>query len=198
MIEQSQAVSLITTTRQLSPQLIEVSYTLKNTTANRILVFDHYVAFGLGSKAIRDEFGVNIFLDQSDSLRLVRGVFGTPPFMSVVARPPIVVSPVEPGATLSGSVRVAQPTSESNVFFPAAQCDPARAVITTRARLQIGWVEFRPTMTFRELVFDEKKFVNIGSSWGQPVQRVAEADISGVAFRVCRYPGQFDRPALAQ
>ena len=198
MIDQPLAVSLITTTRQVSPQLMEVSYVLKNTTANRILVFDHYVAFGPGSKAILDEFGVNIFLDQSDALRLVRGVFGTPPSMSVVTRPPILVSPVEPGGTLSGSVRMAQPTSESNVFFPAAACDPARAITTSRVRLQIGWVEFRPTMTFRELVFGEKKFVNIGSSWGQPVQRVAEAEISGVAFRVCRYPGQFDRPVLTQ
>ncbi len=176
---------------------VEVHYVLTNTTASRILVFDHHVHFGPKSVVQRDETGVNIGLDSDGGVRLVRGIFSPPMYMSVIARPPVLVTPVEAGGVAKGFIRVALPLVESNIFFPKQPCDASKAVIPKRVRLQIGWVEMRPEMTFREYVIDGKKFANIASNWGQPVQRIAETLVA-TNLKVCPYPGRFDSAVLTQ
>lgn len=176
---------------------IDIHYEMANTTSSRILVFDHHLYFGPKSVVQLDETGVNIGLDSDGGVRLVRGIFSPPIYMSVFARPPVLVTPVEPGGVAKGTIQVAVPSVESNIFFPKVPCDAAKAVVPKRVRLQIGWVEMRPEMTFREYVIDGKKFANIGSNWGQPVQRVAEASVSA-NLKVCPYPGRFDSAVLTQ
>lgn len=182
---------------QTSGTDVEIRYTLTNTTSSRIVVFDHHLRFGPKSVVLRDETGINLGLDSDGGARLVRGVFSPPVYMSIFARPPVLVTPLEPGAAAAGSIRIATPSVESNIFFPDAPCDGASAVTPKRVRLQIGWVEMRSEMTFREYVIDGKKYVNIGSNWGQPVQRVAESVIS-TPLKVCPYPGRFESAVLTQ
>ena len=198
MGNESLAVQLSAVVASTTATEISINYALKNTTNARIVVFDHYVYFGEKSVAHRDPGGVNVFLDADGSARLVRGVFSPPIYMAVASRPPILVSPVEPGASLTGVIRLAVPTAESNIFFPRISCDVANARRIKHVRLQLGWLEHGSNMTFRELVIDDKKFFNIGSDWGQPVQRVAEVNIAGLSILVCPYPGRFDGPLLTK
>lgn len=198
MVKQAAGVELKVSVVAQTANEISLRYDLKNDRDAPIHVFDQQMYFDSKVVVKHDENGAYIFLDDDHSVRLVRGIISPPFFMSVLARPPIVVSTLESGKERSGIIKLILPATEANLFFPPKPCDPKTVKLVDKLKLQIGWVEHREKMAFREIQVDGKPFKNISGAWGAPIQYVAEKEISVKAVGICPYPERFDRPLLNQ
>jgi hypothetical protein len=177
---------------------ITLQYAVENSTGGRIYAFDLPLYFDSKGVTKLAESGAYVFLDGERTARIVRGIVAPPMYMSVSRRPPIVASQVEPGASKTGTIKLALPLSEANPFFPPQECDAKSAKPIARLLLQIGWVEQRPETQTAKVVVDGKELLRLTGGWGAPLQRVAQVEVAVRGVGLCPYSGQFDRAQLRQ
>lgn len=177
---------------------ITLKYSLENGSAERIYAFDLVLYFDAKGATKLAETGAYVFADGDHAVRVVRGIIAPPMFMSVSRRPPIVASPVEPGAAKSGTIKLALPLAEASPFFAPQECEASSAKPIARLLLQIGWVEHRPQTATGTFAVDGKELVRLNGGWGSPVQRVAQTEIPVRGVALCPRSGPFDRPQLRQ
>jgi len=167
---------------------------------NSVALLDRHSLLYFDSKGATklSDAGAYVFMDGERTARVVRGVVAPPMFMSVSRRPPIVASPVEPGASKRGTIKLALPLTEANPYFPPQECDPKRVIQISRLLIQIGWVEHRQKTTAGKFVIDGTELVRLTGGWGSPVQRIAQTEVAVRGVELCPRAGQFDRPLLRQ
>lgn len=177
---------------------ITLQYVLENSTGGRIYAFDLPLYFDSKGATKLAETGAYVFLDGERTARIVRGIVAPPMYMSVSRRPPIVASQVEPGASKTGTIKLALPLSEANPYFPGQECDAKSAKPIARLLMQIGWVEQRPEAQTAKVLVDGKELLRLTGGWGAPLQRVAQVEVAVRGVGLCPYSGQFDRAQLRQ
>ena len=198
MSDMALAIDLRANVVAQSDSEVTLQYALQNSTAGRIYAFDSLLYFDSKGATKLAETGAYVFLDGERTVRVVRGIVAPPMFMSVSRRPPIVGSPVEPGASKRGTIKLALPLSEANPYFPPQECDPKAARPIARLLLQIGWVEHRQETVTGKLVVDGNELVRMTGGWGTPVQRVAQTEVAVRGVGLCTHAAPFDRPQLTQ
>ncbi len=179
-------------------QQIELTYHVRNMSKNRIYVFTPMLRYGLKATIKRDDEGAHVFLEGNHTARLLRGLIAPPLYMSVARRPPVVVTAVEAAASYVATIRLALPLTEANPFFPSQECDLRSAYSISELKLQVGWVEARTGMALGEVSVDGVTLLRLSGGWGAPLQRVLETVVPVTGVALCKYAGQFDRPALTQ
>lgn len=177
---------------------IILHYAIDNSTAGHIYVFDTLLYFDAKGATKLAETGAYVFFDGDKTARIVRGIVAPPMFMSASRRPPIVGTPVEPGRSKTGRIRLALPLAESNPYFPPQECDDSPTKPVARLLLQIGWIEQRQETKTAKLIVDDKELVRMVGGWGSPVQRVAQTELPVRGVGLCPRPAPFDRPQLTQ
>lgn len=198
MSDMALAVDLKANVVAQSESEMTLQYALENATGGLIYAFDSVLYFDSKGATKISETDAYVFMDGERTARVVRGIVAPPMFMSVSRRPPIVASPVEPGASKRGIIKLALPLSESNPYFPPQECDPQTVSQISRLLIQIGWVEHRQKTVTGKLVVDGKELVRMTGGWGSPVQRVAQTEVAVRGIGLCPRAGQFDRPQLRQ
>jgi hypothetical protein len=198
MMDLTFAATLSAQVVEQSAQEITLQYVLSNATQTRIFAFDRVLYFD--PKGVTKYGGTDayVFLDSESVARLVRGIIDPPMYMSVSRRPPIVVTPIEPGKSVIGSIKFLLPFSEMNPYFPRQECNVKATKSITVFRLQIGWVEQRENMGFAKVLVDGNEMIRLVGGWGTPLQRVAQTEISVRGVGLCPYVGRFDAALLAQ
>ena len=104
MLDLAHALSIQAQIVEQSAEEITLQYVLSNTTRERVYAFDRLLYFDDKGVTKLDETGAYVSLDVPSTARIVRGVVKPPMYMSVSRRPPIIVSPIEPGGRLGGKI----------------------------------------------------------------------------------------------
>ena len=198
MTDLAYTVTLSAQVIELSAQELTLKYVLSNLSQTRIFAFDRVLGFdqkGLTKFAETDAY---VNLDGNSVGRVVRGIIHPPMYMSVSRRPPIVITPIESGKSVSGTIKFSIPISESSPYYPRQACDAKAAKSTAMLRLQFGWVEQREKMGFAKVMVDGKEMIRLVGGWGDPIQRIAQTEVSVRGVGVCPYVGRFDAAKLAK
>ena len=198
MLDLAHALNIQAQIVEQSAEEITLQYVLSNTTRERVYAFDRLLYFDDKGVSKLDETGAYVSLDVPSTARIVRGVVKPPMYMSVSRRPPIIVSPIEPGGRLGGKITLPLPMRESSPFFPPQACDAKTAKAISKLRLQIGWVEQRESIVVANFLIEGKEMLRAVGGWEVPRQRVAQTEIAVQGLGLCSYPGRFDAAQLIE
>lgn len=168
-----------------------INYQIKNLSDREVYVWDQMIGYE-GNEQVIDEDAAYVFLEEPDTLRIIRADLELPSGLDVARKEIPFVRQLPPKGKLTGSVKLSVPVKEFSPFFPELKPENGRSVKCSNVKLMVAWTPSQEGMKVSERKVGGTEVLALRGAWDGAYQNVAEQTIP-LDVDVIAYKTEFER-----
>lgn len=156
---------ILSGTARIEKNKLVVDYSVKNTLATSIYVFDEMIDYDSEGKPQLNPSTAYCFWEEPNTVRLVRAILRIPLEKDIYSLEIPYARELKAQSSLDGKIELDIPVNEKSPFYALPTEENSKIVSCERVRLYVGWTEFREGTQITEATISGEKVLRIRGSW---------------------------------